>query len=567
MGGGERPNRVLVVGLDGGTFTLLRPWLEEGTLPCLARLYHEGVRGPLHSVVPPLSPEAWSTFMTGKHPGRHGVMNFLSFQPGSYDLHFNSGADVREPTLWRLLSDAGRTVGVVAVPMTYPPEEVNGYLISGLETPGMKSQFTHPAGLSEELRRAVGGYDLHGDMLSHTTPEAYAQGVRDMVESQSRCATYLFDRYPADLSMVVIGATDRIQHCFWRFLDPAHPRHGVDSRPALLHAVRQVYQRVDAAVQELMDHVPDPKTVLIMSDHGFGPCHRSVHLNRWLRSRGYLACGGGPSLTFRIARGAWQQLSPRVPRWLRDWLKSRLPSVRQQVQSFMLLSRVDWSRTRAFSLSTESSYIYLNRTDRFPEGSVSPGPEAKALCQALMEDLASLCDSATGEPIVEQVHCVGDLYAGPARPDLPDLVVMWKDGYIARTDACELGRRAGDFVEPGLAMGEMYRHISVEQSGSHRADGLLIAHGAAVAGPADVHEARIVDLAPTILYLLGEPVPQDMEGRVLDEIIDPDLLQAYPVQYRESGPAAPQPARRDSPYSPEEAAQLEQNLRDLGYLE
>jgi predicted AlkP superfamily phosphohydrolase/phosphomutase len=563
---GERPDPVLVIGLDGATFALLRPWLEGGELPHLSRLYREGVRGVLESVVPPLSPEAWSTFMTGKHPGQHGVMNFMGLRRGSYALHFNSGAEVQEPSLWRLLSDAGRRVGVIGVPMTYPPEPVNGYLVSGLETPGAGARFTYPAELAEELRRAMGGYDIHGDFLGHATPEAYLERLLEMVDNQARAACYLLAKYPADLSVVVIGATDRAQHCFWKFSDPSHPRYDPHAPQALSQALPRVYRRVDAAVGAMLEHVPDPKTVLVMSDHGFGPCHKRVHLNGWLEWRGYMARAGGSARLFGAARSAWQGVGTYAPRWLKDWLKSAFPSMRRQVESFLLLSRVEWERTKAFSISTQHGYIYLHRRDRFPKGTVAPGAEAEALCDQLIADLERFTDPETGEPVVARVVRTRDIYPGPAMESLPDLIVLWRPGYIARAEGKERphGNSPGDFIDQDLRTGDIERLISVEQSGSHTPEGILIAHGPGLARPGEISGANIIDLAPTLLHLLGEPVPQDMGGHVLESLFAPAMVAARPVQYARERPREEAPA---SPYSAEEAKQVEQHLRELGYLD
>ena len=569
----DATSRVLVLGLDGATFDLIEPWLQAGDMPCLSRLYRSGVHGRLRSVIPPLSPEAWTTFMTGKDPGHHGVMNFLSFRPGAYDLRFTSGADRREPTLWRMLSDAGRRVGVVGVPMTYPPEQVNGYLVSGFETPGAQSHFTHPPELRDELRDAVGGYDLHGDFLGPHDPDAYLETVLRTVDNQAKAICYLLDRYPTDLSVAVIGATDRVQHYFWKFADPSHPRHDPSAPPALAQAVQRVYQRVDAAVEAILQRVPDPKTVVIVSDHGFGPCHKLVHLDQWLESRGYLVRSAASKGPFALAREAWLALRKYLPRWLKDWLKSALPTVRGQVQSFLLLSRIDWERTRAFALSTQFGYIHLHRRDRFPHGIVDPGPEADALCEAIARDLQDLRDPDTGEPVVEAVHRTRDLYPGPACDTLPDLIVLWRPGYLARTDTRgQAAPPADGFVtRSDLRAGDTGRLIAVEQSGCHTPEGILLAHGPGLRAGECIRGARLVDVAPTLLHLLGEPVPLDFAGNVLEQLFHPDFLAARPI--RRCPPLGGPPLGRphgpapEQPYSADEEAELERRLRDLGYLD
>ncbi len=541
----------LVIGLDGATFRVLRPWLESGELPCLSRLYNEGVSGVLESITPPLSPEAWSTFMTGKHPGLHGVMNFICFLPGTYQVRFNNGAMIREKTLWRLISDAGMRVGVAGVPMTYPPEAVNGYLVSGLETPGISSQFTHPESLAEELRSALGGYDLHGDFVDCKDPAEYLSRLLDTVKNQARAACYLLKRHPADLSVFVIGATDRVQHAFWRYL-------GAGSE--FSDAIKTAYKYVDDAVAEMIEQIPDPKNVVVMSDHGFGPCHTMVHLNRWLEQRGYLTFARRHSAGSGVLRGLYRGANAAAPRWLKDAVKSRLPGIRRKMTSFLLFSDVDWPESRAFAISTQHGYVYLNRRDRFPLGTVEPGAEADEIREQLAAELSKMQHPETGEPLVARVLHTKREYQGPACDLLPDLIVLWRDGYISRAESGEIAksRAKQNIVEPtGRALGEW--------SGSHRFDGVLIAHGPAFASPRVVEGARLVDLAPTLLHLLGLPVPDDMTGRVLDQLFDERFLGQHLVRYvaseREERPDAPAAS-----LTPEESEQVAERLRRMGYL-
>jgi predicted AlkP superfamily phosphohydrolase/phosphomutase len=556
---------LLIIGLDSATFALLAPWLETGELPCLSRLYREGVRGPLESVTPPLSPEAWATFMTGKHPGLHGVMNFLSFRPGSYDLQFTNGSLIRGKTIWRLLGEAGKRVGVMGVPMTYPPEPVNGYLVSGLETPGAGARYTYPESLADELRQAVGGYDLHGDFTDTADPGEHLTRILATVDNHARAACYLLKRYPAHLSAVVIGATDRVQHGFWRYMDPAHPWHEAGAPQHLADAIKTVYRRVDDALARIIAQLPEPRNLVVMSDHGCGPCHTLVNLNHWLVQHGYLRLKSRGGAARRAIRAAYAGAAARSPRWLKDALKSRLPGLRGKAASLMLFNEVSWPQTRAFAICTQHGYLYLNRRDRFPLGLVAPGAEAERVCASLEADLGELRHPRTGEPLVARVVRTRQLYRGPACDALPDMIVLWRDGYIARTRADVAGTSQSLLGPTGRALDEW--------SASHRPDGILIAHGPGFAPPGPIQGARLDDLAPTLLHLLGQPVPQDMTGRVLTQLLDPTFLAHNPVRYSaaeraealrlRSGQAAGAPT---SQLSPEESEELADRLRRMGYL-
>ncbi|HEX2477357.1 MAG TPA: alkaline phosphatase family protein, partial [Lacipirellulaceae bacterium] len=159
--------RVFIVGWDGATFDLIKPWVERGLLPNIAATLENGAHGPLRSTLPPMTFPAWSSFMTGKNPGGHGIFDFMRPRPQSYDLEFVNGGQRKAPSFWRLLSDAGRKVISISVPCTYPPETVNGIMLSGFDAPGLggsgsklDARGMHPTSLCAELDRAVGGHPI-----------------------------------------------------------------------------------------------------------------------------------------------------------------------------------------------------------------------------------------------------------------------------------------------------------------------------------------------------------------------------------------------------------------------
>ena len=127
--------KVICIGLDGATFDLIRPWLSKGKLPNIGRIIKDGVWGELESVIPPVSAPAWTSFMTGKNPGKHGIFGFKKEKQGTYEELFVNRKLIKSETLWKCLSDVGKKVIVINVPLTYPPEEINGYLMSGMDTP------------------------------------------------------------------------------------------------------------------------------------------------------------------------------------------------------------------------------------------------------------------------------------------------------------------------------------------------------------------------------------------------------------------------------------------------
>jgi predicted AlkP superfamily phosphohydrolase/phosphomutase len=258
--------RVLVIGLDGATWDLVKPWVQSGYLPQMARLTEEGSGGNLESTVPPVSPAAWSSFMTGKNPGKHGVFDFTVRDFRGYGMRLAQRTP--EPSLWALLSNQGRSVCVVNVPQTYPPEPVQGYLVTGLGTPSERV-FTHPAELSQRLRRQ--GYQINTEVdLQRDGAERFVEDVQQVAERVTETSLGLMERLDWDLSVVVLRLTDEVAHFFWHWMDTEHPAH----QPADdLHrlAILRCYQKADELIGKLLEAVEDAETtVLIMSDHGFG---------------------------------------------------------------------------------------------------------------------------------------------------------------------------------------------------------------------------------------------------------------------------------------------------------
>ena len=295
--------KVLIIGLDGATWDVLLPWIEEGVLPHLRKLWERGVWGKLASTLPPLTAPAWTTFMTGKNPGKHGVFHFVKRgrQPGlptQSPPAIVNARSIQSPTLWDILSHHGLQVGVINVPMTYPPRPLNGFMITGLLTPPNAERFTYPPDLAQHLV----DYKVDLDRFIHHKPFAQAQQeprfiepslelvaeYRDLLERRRRNTLILMQNRPWDVLMVVVAGTDRLGHYLW----PYHREADLDGSPQsrLLHqAIRDYYVQVDQTIGDWIAAAGDEVTVLLMSDHGMGPVYRKhVHLNQWLREEGLL---------------------------------------------------------------------------------------------------------------------------------------------------------------------------------------------------------------------------------------------------------------------------------------
>ncbi|MGD2048236.1 MAG: alkaline phosphatase family protein, partial [Chloroflexota bacterium] len=279
-------NKVVVIGLDGAPFPLIQKWVNSGDLPNLAQITNRGSFGVLRSTIPVHSPTAWSTFITGLNPGKHGVYDFVRREPDSYRLRVTRSNQIAGASLWHLLSTNGRKVGIMNVPMTYPPEEVNGFLISGLGTPDYVS-YTYPPSLSQELNSA--GYRVNKKFFYD--PERIDEWLEDLhqvSELRGKIACQLMRDKTWDFFMVVFRNTDEICHFFWRHMDSTHPEHDPGAPEKYKSAILDLYRRVDHWVGEIRKAAGNDTNIIVMSDHGAGPLYKDVFINEWLLANGWL---------------------------------------------------------------------------------------------------------------------------------------------------------------------------------------------------------------------------------------------------------------------------------------
>jgi predicted AlkP superfamily phosphohydrolase/phosphomutase len=545
--------RVIVLGLDGATWDLLTPLMEEGYLPNLARLRAESAWGALASTTPPFSATAWTTFATGVNPGKHGVFDFWYHGPDGRRLPIDA-TSVRAPTLWHRLSDAGRRVAVIGVPVTYPPTPVNGVMVSGLLTPPGAAAFTHPASLAEELRAAAGAYrpDPYAAITQST---AFLREALYWTEQQERAHRYLLAREPWDCFIQVTQATDAVQHFFWTYLRPGHADYHARGAATYRALAMAVFRHLDDIVGRRAQELGADDILLLMSDHGFGEATHWFNLNRFLAETGFLALARRPALarsglTQERILGTLRRLDVFG---LRGLLRNRTRlKFRQQIDR-LVAPPIDWARTRAYAASTSAEAVYLNVRGREPDGIVAPGAEYERVRDEIIQALKEARDPATGREVFAAVYRREELYHGPYLERAPDILL-------------EVGDRPYVLADR-LGSTSVFERIPRQAArGRHRPAGILMAYGGPVRAGAQVNSARLVDLAPTILALMGLPVPQEMDGRVLTELFSDVTvpgISSPPVADDGRRPAANE---SESGYSPEEAAWVEKRLRSLGYL-
>jgi predicted AlkP superfamily phosphohydrolase/phosphomutase len=510
--------RILVVALDGATWDLLYPWLDEEVLPNLRKLAQRGVTGSLQSTLPPVTCPAWPSFMTGKQPANHGVFDFFQqgVQPG--DVELVNSTHIRSRLFWEYLSDAGVSVGILNVPLTYPPRPVNGYVIPGLLAPD-QGAMTHPPRFWQPYQGELGPYRVTPEVTYKPGNEArFIADLHALTATQIRYAHRLAQEHPTDFLMVHFLATDIAQHKLWRHLDATHPWHRTE-QAHFGRAVRDLYTQIDAGLGQLLSLMPGA-TVLVISDHGFGAQTQTVNLNIYFAERGLLTFKEGRALK----RRAWQQpWTTKIGQRL--WHRQRL----------LDWDDVDWKRTRAYSLG-HMGQVWLNATGR----------ERAAVSLEVAAALQALCDPQSGTPLVARLIWRNEAPAGSFAHLSPDLYVMMVDPRVV--------------AYPLLAAdGRIVTEQKLVDSGNHRPEGILIAAGPGIRPGGQVAGARLIDLAPTILHLLGTAVPDDLDGVVLQSLLAEPGTVCY--QRARAGDAVP------TTFQAEQQDIVAAQLRALGYLE
>ena len=549
----QRPpaGRVLVIGLDGATFDLIEPWAKAGHLPNLARLMAEGAWGRLQSTVPAHSAAAWATFATGLLPGRHGIYWFLG--PTRDHQYFRpiSADSIHGRTLWELIGEQGRRVGVMNVPLTYPPKPVNGYLIAGVLSPDARSAFWPPE-LYEEVTRHCGEYVV--EVYGKLNRRAHLEAIMAAIDRRSHVAEYLMTRRPADFTMVMFRMLDSVQHQFWADMDSHHPLHAQLGDDAMPEAILACYRALDAALGRLLERAGPETTVFVISDHGFRGEYRRLAVNKWLQSRRLIAWQRRPaSLVGKaVAVAAQLGLSPVIRNVVRTAAGARYRRSLVQRTQFIYRS-IDWSRTKV--VYGPNFGFNINLQGRDFEGLVPPS-EYEALRDQLIEELKALHDPETGLPIVTEVYRREEVYEGEAVDLAPDLIPEMAE-YTTN------GRRWGFGIDLKRAVWHLVAPPTLRMGGNHAPDGIFLAYGPHVRG-SEMNGLHIADMAPTVLYAMGLAVPRALDGQVRTELFDPAYVTRHTVRYKDLEVATE--GKTGQVLSKEHEAVIEERLKSLGYL-
>ncbi len=538
--------KVTVIGLDGATFDVIGPWLAEGKLPVLQSLISDGVSGKLKSTIPPMSPVAWPSFYTGVNPGSHGIFDF--FAPKRkipFQVIMNCGLNCHATPFWKYFDNAGYKVGIINVPMTFPPDKLKkGFMISGLDTPDFESNFTWPHSLKDEILKNIGKYIIEVKHTPETTsdPDKYLDLIFEAIDLREKTALYLLDKYKPDVFTIIFTSTDRAQHTLWKYMYPGHSRYV----PGFENHVLKIFQRVDQALGRILEKTGKQGDIIIMSDHGFQSVEKTIDLNEWLRENGYQTLKKINSMDIMKFYG----------RDIYKKIMKKLPGFSISDSNWQIEELIDWEKTKAYYVGAWGC-LFINLAGREPYGIVQPGEEYDALTDELQKKLASLTDTENKKKVIKSIYKNTQIYTGPLLDKSPDLTIIWNKDYNGAKTIFDRSRnmlKSKKVITP-----------SNKFSGDHEENGIFVFNSPRGKTNITIENAEIIDICPTLFYLLGEKVPTYLDGQVLTEIFNDDYLSLHPVLYTDEHNI--QSNEQETALSDEDNDMIVDRLKDLGYID
>jgi len=537
-----------LIGIDGATWEVLHPLMRAGVMPTLAKLVDEGISTTLTSTIPPDTATAWTSFQTGMNPGKHGVFDFHQYNRGDYYPSFVNSERIGTETIWGILSRNKKKIILVNIPVTYPPQPINGCMVTGLLTPSIKSNFTYPTRLAREI------LDIEKDYTIITTQESFRNTSLDnFIEELIRTETkrtnvmrHLLEQYAWDVAMIHFQSTDPLQHAVFWYLDEKNPEFS----PQNYQALQKFYRSIDRNIAALLNQIPRSALKIILSDHGFESVRKTIYINNILVNEGLLSLK---------KQGFFRQKLFALFRALRK-LKGRffkqMFSFPRSIALVAKTALVDWTRTKAFVLTGWLyGFIYLNLKGREKGGIVAEGWAYEELRESIAKNLSSIMDPETNTRVFRKIYKREEIYEGPHLKNAPDLIAVPEQGYECSQSFIET---SDDIFKKNI--------LGIDHTGTHNQDGICIFSGKDLDASRTLAKAAIIDIGPSLLYYCDCAIPSGMDGRVLRDIFSPEFRESHPLLYEDKEKAPKLTDERDI-FSDEDKKKIEKRLKDLGYMD
>jgi predicted AlkP superfamily phosphohydrolase/phosphomutase len=557
-----------MIGLDAAEPSLIKKWKKR--LPNLTKLIKEGTSGLLHSTIPPVSCPAWNSMVTGKEPSNLGLFDFVKNDFGKGTSR-TVDSTLYGPTVWEMLSHEGIRVGVVNAPFTFPlPKSLNGFLISGFLTPN-DVNYTYPEQLSQEIQEAVGNYQIHANITSpihmRGGEKEFLQEVQRVFDKRQKLTLHLLKQKQWNFFFVVFMVLDWVQHYFWGYMDSefkCDPRIRLKFKDVIL----EWYIKVDTAIGELVSVLKEDVTILVASDHGFGPMYGRFFINRWLAKNGYLTLRYSSKNIRNILTRFL--LHPKITGFAARLGVFRGLGINQRVGSRSLISRllprslrimdpysrslsdleIDWARTKAYGFGYGNS-IYLNIKNREAKGIVNKGEESEKITEEICFKIGKIRKSKDGKPLQFDCKTAREIYKGTFMNEAPSIVYTINNG---------------EFEQANLIVGDgIWQEPYAQKTGNHRQQGFWCISGPGIKRDYQTN-VEIIDLTPTILALFDTPLYDFIDGRIISEAFVNEE-QVKRIQILPGSRYSGTDRRNGDVLDKDERRQIKERLRSLGYLD
>jgi len=524
--------KIVLIGLDGLEWSIINGLVKQGKMSTFARLIQDGAHGDIKIFegVYNSSPALWTSLATGKKPSVHGILDHLVHEDNKYKLVIPRTYHRKVKALWNILSECGKKVGVINYYATWPPEEINGFIVSNenLSRSRLEGTDVFPSSLANEINPLIESYGYENNTLMINNNNFFEKQAKDInvgINMLTGVTSYLYQKFNKDLDLLMIYTqnTDIAQHWFWKFMEPEyfwHPAWGLDPENIEKYGnfIKDMYQKVDVMVKEIIKYIDEDTIVIICSDHGFQRANSipGVHLSNLdnlLEAIGFLS--------------------------FRDNNKSK---------------DIDFSKTKAYHclFPGKSSFIRIgiNLKGREPQGIVKPGKDYLQVKRQLIDILSNLRVVETGEKLFSEVT---ELSGGGG-----DIGISIKNNIVALKQHVKINKD----ICPLSTFFPFY-----DLSGEHRNHkGVLIIYGKNIKKAKLIEDVHILDITPTVLYLLGLPIAKDMEGKVLTQAIEVNFLKENPIKFIDTYEVERAQYRKEFFPQPIDKEQLER-LKSLGYAQ
>lgn len=531
--------RTLFIGLDGATFTVLNDLIKdkgaEGgpVMPFMASIFAKGSRAKLQSTPNPLTPPAWVSMMTGRGPGHHGVYDFIRAEERGDDVFFtlSDSRDCRVETIWSIASRQGKKVAALNFPFTAPPpKDLNGVMVPGFVPWRHLRRNSFPETLYDRLK-AIPGFNVQelawdfeqekqsGNELSDSDREEWVSYHLPREKQWFKVAEHLMREEAPDLMAVLFDGVDKLQHQAWPYVDPAMQT----AEPTAFHKrMRELslgyFRQLDGFIEQLVKAAGPEVQVFMSSDHGFTASTEIVRINAYLAEKGYVH---------------FRELPPGDAGQRRD-------------NSYF--AYLDWHKTIAYCRTPSCNGITIRVARNPGETGIAPS-EYEAVRKRLIRDLEDLKDPETGERIITEIHKREDVFPGAAMDSAPDLQLVLRDfGFVSVRNVLPVVEK---------------RNYPI---GTHHPDGVFFACGPGIETGKLLGKRHITDVAATLLYSLGLPVPSDFEGVVPPGMFTADHKAANPIVLGAATLSGKEGVQTEG-MSDDEKQKIMEQLQLLGYME